>query len=197
MIYRLAAGKNNVGTDKLKVMKKLGTVLLIDDDNICNYLNQQILEGMQVFRSIVCLTDYEEVLAYLQKAFASTAEAPELRPDLIFLDLNMPGLDGFQVLQQLNAMSGSKDLSKKRVVILSSSMLRMDQDRAIKYGIFDYLVKPLTKTKVKRVIERFLQNQPSDSASRKKSLNPHELTDRPSAARPSAESRRKKREQED
>lgn len=178
-------------------MKKIGTVLLIDDDTICNYLNQQVLEEMQIFRRIVCLTDCEEVLTYLEKAFAATPEAHDLLPDLIFLDLNMPGLDGFQVLDQLNAMSGNKELSIKRVVILSSSMLRMDQDRAIKYGIFDYLVKPLTKTKVKRVIERFLQSQPSDAASRQKSLNPHELKDRPAAERPAAESRKKKKEQKD
>lgn len=167
-------------------MKKLGTILLIDDDRICSYLNQQLLEEMQIFDSVVCLNDGQEVLDYLQKAFASRTEIGISRPALIFLDLNMPGLDGFQVLEELYKMDRE---SVKRIVILSSSMHPLDQERAGRYEIFDYLVKPLTQTKVLGVIDRFLQSQ-LHSANKQDLANSPAAKDRPPMEKPAGSAKK-------
>ena len=153
-------------------MEKLGTVLLIDDDAISCYLNQQLLLEMGVFSSIVCITNGLEALDYLKMVYPSTSEGASSCPDLVFLDLNMPGLNGFQVLDQLNEMCGSEAFVMNRVVILSTSMHPVDQERAGNYEVFDYLVKPLTETKIKGVIDHFLQLQVPGSKNQNMLVDP-------------------------
>lgn len=160
-------------------MEKLGTILLIDDDLICCYFNRQILKEMGVVQNTVCLNDGQEALDYLERVYASSTTDAALRPALIFLDLNMSGLDGFQVLDHLNEMGGGEDLVVERVVILSTSMHPSDQERASGYDVFDYLVKPLTETKVKGVIDRFLQSQQLNSKTQNKEPAPRVVKDRP------------------
>lgn len=168
-------------------MEKLGTILLIDDDAISCYLNQQLLLEMGIFNSIVCITDGQEALEYLKMVYPSASEGVNDCPDLIFLDLNMPGLDGFQVMDQLSEMGGSKGLVIKRVVILSTSMHPVDQERAGKHEVFDYLVKPLTETKLKGVIDHFLQSQVPGSKNQNKLADPQIAKDRLPIKRSSAE----------
>ena len=173
-------------------MKKLCTILLIDDDLICCYLNQQLLEEMQISDNIICFTNGEEALDYFERAYCSTTEDATILPDLIILDLNMPGLGGFQVLDQLNEMNESKALSLKKVIILSTSMHPMDQERARNYEVFDYLVKPLTETKIKKVIDRFLHSQQSGSKIQNQVSNPQVVKDRYPKEKPAAEGVKKK-----
>lgn len=168
-------------------MKKLSTVLLIDDDAISSYLNQQLLEEMENIDNIICFTNGQEALDYLKIAYASPGDGGSIFPDLIFLDLNMPGLDGFQVMDQLNELGGNEGLVMNRVVILSTSMHPVDQVRAGNYAVFDYLVKPLTETKIKGVIDYFLQSQVPGSKNRNKIADPQMAVDRPPIKRPTAE----------
>lgn len=177
-------------------MEKLGAILLIDDDTICSYLNQQLLEEMQMIDSIICLNDGQEALDYLKKANASKTEVATIRPDLIFMDLNMPGLDGFQVLDQLSEIGGSNGLIVKRVVILSTSMHPVDQERVSKYDVFDYLVKPFTETKIKGVIDRFLESQQPHPKFQNKAANLQTVKDRHPVEKPVAEGIEKKLKKE-
>ena len=173
-------------------MEKLGTVLLIDDDAISCYLNQQLLLETGIFNSIVCITDSQEALDYLKMVCPPTSGGVVNCPDLIFLDLNMPGLDGFQVMDQLNKMGGSEGLVMSRVVILSTSMHPVDQERAGNYDVFDYLVKPLTETKIKGVIDHFLHSQVPGPKNQDKIADPQKIKDRSPVKRPAAERVKKK-----
>lgn len=66
--------------------------------------------------------------------------AQDIRPDLILLDINLPGLDGFQVM---SALSGDDATRTIPVVAVTANASASDRSRGAKAGFFDYLIKPL------------------------------------------------------
>lgn len=136
-------------------MKKLKAVLLVDDDSVCSWLNKTILEELQVIESIECLYNGEAALDYLTKITSSTERTEAPCPDIIFLDLNMPVVDGFEFLDRLSQIASCRHLST-RVVMLSSSYAHRDISRAANHDIHCYLVKPLTIEKALEVVQSFL-----------------------------------------
>jgi CheY-like chemotaxis protein len=88
---------------------------------------------------VIQLSDGEETLAYLQRrgAYADAENSP--RPTLILLDLRMPKVDGFEVLQWIK---DSEDLKCIPVVILTTSEAEQDMVRAYNLHANSYLVKP-------------------------------------------------------
>jgi len=82
----------------------------------------------------------EEALKYLSgtEMYANRAEHP--LPDLILLDLHMPGMDGFEVLAWIRAQPGIRTIP---VVVLTSSDLVWDVNRAYELGASSFLVKPI------------------------------------------------------
>lgn len=77
-------------------------------------------------------------------------------PDLIFLDLNMPEFDGFQVLEHLQQQEACEWLIRERIVVLTTSISKLDYTKASDYHVQNYLVKPLSEEKVKQVVARML-----------------------------------------
>jgi PAS domain S-box-containing protein len=96
-----------------------------------------------------------QILALRRHIKLITAHTPELgielalahRPDLILLDINMPGMDGYQVLEVFKADARLKDIP---VVAVTANAMPRDIERGMQSGFADYLTKPL-------VIDRFLQ----------------------------------------
>lgn len=138
-------------------MKKLKAILLVDDDYVCSWLNKSLIEELQVVEIIECIYDGKAALEYLTKVTATKEHMMQSCPDIIFLDIKMPDIDGFDFLDRLNEIESCKDLPR-RIVVLSSSMHPVDMSRAANYDIHSYLVKPLTKTKALEIIRDF-QNE--------------------------------------
>lgn len=134
-------------------MKKFKNILLVDDDAICSWLNKALLEEMQIVQNIICLNDGQSAIDYLKRACSVPADEKTVLPDLILLDLNMPGVDGFEVLEKLKNSKGCEKLIAERVIVLTTSMHEKDVERAKSYNIFGYLAKPLTETKLQSVLE--------------------------------------------
>jgi CheY-like chemotaxis protein len=82
----------------------------------------------------------EEAVKYLSGtgAYANRAEHP--LPDLVLLDLSMPGMDGFDVLAWIRAQPGIRTIP---IVVLTSSDLIWDVNRAYELGASSFLVKPM------------------------------------------------------
>jgi DNA-binding response OmpR family regulator len=103
-------------------------VLLIEDEEtLANILIQKlVLEGFEAFHA--------------KDGIVGLREIPHIHPDIILLDIMMPGKDGYQVLEELRA---SPDASIKNipVIIVSNSGQPVEIDRALQYGIKDYFVK--------------------------------------------------------
>jgi len=117
-------------------------ILLIDDDPIVNFLSEIVLKNMG-FNDISAVTDGKQALESLKN---------EKCPDLVFLDINMPVMDGFSFLARV-----VKELLCKhmKVVILSSSGRQKDKDLASQFSnVVDYIEKPLSQDKVRQVMEK-------------------------------------------
>ena len=113
-------------------------VVLIDDDPISTFVTEKLIEKnvhepVQFFK----FTSAKEALGKLV----------ELRPNYLFLDLNMPEMNGWDFLDSLNGESVGTD-----IYILSSSVDERDINRASTYSLVkDYLSKPLIKKSISMI----------------------------------------------
>jgi len=76
------------------------------------------------------------------------------RPDLIILDLRMPRMDGFQLLELLKKYETSATIP---VIVLTGSTSHFDIDRALSFGISDYLQKPISPRKLLEKVQQLLR----------------------------------------
>ncbi len=83
----------------------------------------------------------------------AVSAARELRPDLIVLDLNMPGMDGFGVLRELRR---DADFADTPVLALTASAMQGDRERAIAAGFTAYISKPIGPRELRAAVERLL-----------------------------------------
>lgn len=114
-------------------------VMLIDEDEIDNIINQKIIESNNFSEKVQVYQSGNEALEYLRK----NASIAENLPDLIFLDINMPIMDGFQFLEEFEKLD-VKILDKSKIIMLSSSISPRDIDRAASNRfVKKYLNKPL------------------------------------------------------
>src|SRR5688500_13011764 len=90
--------------------------LLIDDNEIDNYINKQIIKTTNFSEEIIVHQAATEALDFLKSLLEKKANLP----DIIFLDIMMPVMDGFEFLQEFEKLSGQIG-DKCKVIMLSSS----------------------------------------------------------------------------
>ncbi len=112
---------------------------------------------MQVANNIISVSSGQEALQYLQSTCSDTSEDDnDDFPNLIFLDLNLPDIQGFELLDQLKNIKGCASIATQRTVLLTNSMQPLDLEKAENYQLYGYLVKPLTTTKIKNLVAGFM-----------------------------------------
>jgi len=111
------------------------TILIADDDLDDIFLLQRAFSKAGVKADLHFVKDGEEAIRYLQ----SEDQQKNPTPDLLLLDLKMPRVDGFSVLEWVRSQPGLKRLL---VTVLTSSDSRLDINRAYDLGANSYLVKP-------------------------------------------------------
>lgn len=129
-------------------MKNNINVCIIDDDDVFQYT---ILHTLQVHKSvnhIIPFTDGAEAMTFLKANINNDQELP----DVIFLDINMPVMDGYGFMQQYESLI--PNLAKKiTVYILSSSVDLVDFDKTKKINqVTDYIVKPIRDSQLTRIL---------------------------------------------
>jgi CheY-like chemotaxis protein len=142
-------------------MKKLKNIVLVDDDSISNTMNEMVIKEMGVAEEVVTCKNGQEALQFVEKSFAhhsKEGDRPADTTNLILLDLNMPGMDGFEFLEEFSKLKKADRESTPIVIILSSSSHEQDVEKAINYKISGYLTKPLTQAKIKAIVDRFAYN---------------------------------------
>lgn len=147
-------------------MRKLSGILLIDDDETNNFLNERILKKLDIAENIRVFQHGKQALDYLYIVAEGQHEsnAGYFRPELIFLDINMPVMDGFEFMEQFQKIDPEfRDGIK--VVILTTSAHERDTEMVKKFQIAEYLNKPLTMTKIMEIIEKhFVTPEPGTGA---------------------------------
>lgn len=121
-------------------LKRPAIILLAEDDLGDQELTRRALEEGKVENELYIVKDGEEALDYLFRRGRYTDPETSPLPDLFLLDLNMPKLDGRQVLEQIRSIY---ELRNIRVVVLTTSHQEEDITRSYDLGVHSYITKPV------------------------------------------------------
>lgn len=127
-------------------MQRKRVVLVIDD-------NPDLLDIVDAI-----LTEAGYIVAKSPSGTTGIEIAKTLKPDLILLDINMPKMDGFEVLSQLKENEETKDIP---VAMFSVRSDIRDKKLSFQKGAVDYISKPFQYNKLTERIEKILQRQVS------------------------------------
>lgn len=140
---------------------KLNTILLIDDDEPTNFFNEMIISQLDCTENIVVKESGIEALDYLK----SVQEGQHPQPDLIFLDINMPAMNGWEFLEEYENLE--KTQKGKVILVMLTTSLNPD-DRSLgeeKHLLSGFMNKPLTEeaviSKLKEHFPKMFNNQPA------------------------------------
>ncbi len=112
--------------------------MLVDDQSMSNFIMKKYIQIKAPEHQVFDFTDPEEAYGQLE----------ELAPDIIFLDLNMPIMDGWQFLQAMQ-----RDARKHKVAILTSSTSELDLEESTKYpNVINFFVKPFDADELARLL---------------------------------------------
>lgn len=128
---------------------RFGRVWLVDDSDIDLFLLKRLIEITEFAGEIIT---YKVPTAALQTL---TDVPPGLWPELIFLDLNMPVINGFQFLEKFNEMRSQRNVGAEacRVVMVSSSTHPVDSSLARSFPfVTDFISKPLTRPQLQHLL---------------------------------------------
>lgn len=127
--------------------KAVDLVMLVDDNDTDNFISKRIIEITGFAQRIEVRNSGKAALDYLRENQSN----PDNIPNLIFLDINMPVVDGFVFLYEFDKFA---DLvkSKARIIILSSSDNKRDIDKIVNNNhVINFITKPLTEVSLDEV----------------------------------------------
>ncbi|HRG79354.1 MAG TPA: response regulator [Cyclobacteriaceae bacterium] len=121
--------------------KTIDLVLLVDDNDTDNFISKRIIEITKFARRVEVKGSGKGALDYLKEH----QNSPEDIPNIIFLDINMPIVDGFVFLYEFEKFN-ELVRSKCKVIILSSSDNKRDIDKIVNNNhVIKFITKPLTE----------------------------------------------------
>jgi len=114
-------------------------IAIIDDDKVYRVLAAKMIEATGIPAEIQLIDDAEDGLAEFRGADF---------PNMIFLDLNMPAMDGWEFLKEISVSDAYQGLREKcKIFVMSSSDNASDKERSSRFPFLaGYLVKPLDKS---------------------------------------------------
>ncbi len=116
--------------------------ILIDDSDIDLFIQRRFLEVYNFSDTLVLYNSAEEALGFLKEMRGEAA------PDVIFLDLNMPEIDGFSFLNNFKNMP-QEVLDKCKIVVLTSSNSAKDREQAFSFNnVIQFITKPIKQSDI-------------------------------------------------
>lgn len=133
---------------------QLSCVMLIDDNESDNFFHELTIENSNCAKKIISFDLAQNALTYLK----NIEEPDYIQPDIIFLDLNMPRMNGWEFLEVYEKLD---DAIKSRMVIimLTTSLNLDDRERAKQFSaIKEYRNKPLTEEYMEELVHKYFSN---------------------------------------
>lgn len=118
-----------------------GTILYVEDN----------AENRMLVRRILLAENY--ALLEAKDAEQALDVINDQRPDLILMDINMPGVDGYTLTAQIKAMPG---FERVPILAITANVMRGDREKTLQAGCDGYIQKPIDIDQLTREIERFL-----------------------------------------
>ena len=127
-------------------------VLLIDDDDDDILIHSDIIEEVNSCDCIEVAYDGVQAIEKIKGWNSFATKNSDRTPDLIFLDINMPKMDGLEFLERFSHLPKDRKGAAK-IVVLTTSNLPEDRKQAMRYSeVKDYIVKPLDTDRFQRLI---------------------------------------------
>lgn len=127
---------------------------MIDDDEINNFIAQKLINKSLINTKITVFANGDDGLSFLKNGINNETELP----DIIFLDLNMPVMNGWEFLDIYEKDILPFIIKKPLIYIISSSVYRNDILKAENYNFIDkFISKPLSVDKIKELLQQVVQ----------------------------------------
>lgn len=129
-------------------MKQFDHVMIVDDESIINMATRLLMERTSFASQVSVFSWAEDALKYLQQLLDEGKPAPQL----IFIDINMPQMDGWDMLGSLPPQLLASGPNAPVVLMLTSSVSEDDRQKAFRYqAVKDFVSKPLTRELLERL----------------------------------------------
>ncbi|SFD63282.1 Response regulator receiver domain-containing protein [Chitinophaga sp. CF118] len=128
--------------------KKLNCIMLVDDSSDDNFFHEREIKKSDLATIVITKNSGKTALEYLKSK-------KDPRSDLIFLDINMPGMNGWEFLNEYNQLD--KELQSQAIIIMLTTSDNSDDLERVKMWkiVSHYITKPLTKETMKDIIDRY------------------------------------------
>lgn len=132
-------------SSNLQAMSTQKNILIVDDDDVFIFLTRKLLQISGKVASINVSYSAEDAIDYLKSN-------DEKQPDIILLDLNMPGMGGWQFLNEYQSILQIIN-DRPALFVVSSSIAENDEERAMKInGVTGYIPKPITLQNIQQIL---------------------------------------------
>lgn len=136
--------------------KSLSCVLLVDDDENDNFFHKRTLEKIQITEQIEVANTGVEALRYLEE---SVDNQDKQLPNIIFLDINMPIMNGWEFLKEYQRLPETAR-ANTLVIMLTTSLNPSDRIRAEKNPLINGFVnKPLEERDIMKIVAEHLERK--------------------------------------
>lgn len=134
-------------------MKTLNKILLIDDDEVTNFINKDLLEGLSIAREVQVIEDGAKAFEYLLQC---AGEFLKTCPEFVIFDHQMAEMDGRELIEALNNI-GFMERSRSVFMYLNVNAQQKDIDALKELGVQEFTTKPLSEEKVMDVYHKHWQ----------------------------------------
>jgi CheY-like chemotaxis protein len=130
-------------------MKKLNSILLVDDDHINNFINSELIKRLKICEHLFHFSRGEDAMRFLEDHSRNQKDCP----DLILLDLKMPVMDGYEFVEFFTKLS-FRNKEMVQIIPLTTSINLKDYQKIEAFGIKEFLIKPLKEDSLNKILEK-------------------------------------------